>query len=106
MIQGIINDAKSLETEAIYAEEDAQKAYENFVKGSNESIEEKTKDLINKTEVKGKTEAQKAEKEKNRDEVLATLETLAAENHYLHVSCDYLLKNFDIRNTARDEEVE
>merc|ERR1719243_530978 len=94
MMQSIIDDAKKLATEAIYAEGDAQKAYEEFVKESNESIEEKTKDLINKTEVKGKTEAQE------------TLETLAAENHDLHVDCDYLLKNFDIRNEARDEEVE
>merc|ERR1719375_1152343 len=106
MIQGIINDAKSLETDAIYAEGDAQKAYEDFVKESNESIEEKTKDLINKTEVKGKTEELKAEKEKNRDEILTILENLASENHDLHVSCDYILKNYDIRAAARDEEIE
>merc|ERR1719230_972198 len=33
MIQQIINDAKAMEAEAIKSEEDAQKAYETFVKG-------------------------------------------------------------------------
>merc|ERR1719238_2615019 len=41
MIQQIINDAKAMEAEAIRSEEDAQKAYEDFVKDTNNSIEEK-----------------------------------------------------------------
>merc|ERR1719321_1951078 len=43
MIQQIINDAKAMEAEAIRSEEDAQKAYEDFVKDTNASIEEKSK---------------------------------------------------------------
>merc|ERR1719388_601126 len=39
MIQQIINDAKAMEAETIRAEEDAQKAYEDFVKDTNASIE-------------------------------------------------------------------
>merc|ERR1712139_462717 len=39
MIAQIINDAKAMEAEAIRAEEDAQKAYEDFVKETNASIE-------------------------------------------------------------------
>merc|ERR1719378_601703 len=50
MIQQIINDAKAMEAEAIRAEEDAQKAYEDFVKETNASIEAKTKDIVNKGE--------------------------------------------------------
>merc|ERR1719182_435176 len=38
MIQQIINDAKAMEAEAIRAEEDAQKAYEDFVKETNSSV--------------------------------------------------------------------
>merc|ERR1719305_1664160 len=41
MIAQIINDAKAMEAEAIRAEEDAQKAYEDFVKDTNSSVEEK-----------------------------------------------------------------
>merc|ERR1719162_1071359 len=39
MIQQIINDAKAMEAEVIRSEEDAQKAYEDFVKDTNASIE-------------------------------------------------------------------
>merc|ERR1719463_501955 len=45
MLQQIINDAKAMEAETIRAEEDAQKAYEDFVKDTNNSIEEKSKDI-------------------------------------------------------------
>merc|ERR1719506_3512451 len=46
LIQQIINDAKAMEAEAIRAEEDAQKAYEDFVKDTNGSVEEKNKDIV------------------------------------------------------------
>merc|ERR1719284_1930256 len=39
MIQQIISDAKAMEAETIRSEEDAQKAYEDFVKDTNASIE-------------------------------------------------------------------
>merc|ERR1712232_1475678 len=39
MIQQIINDAKAMESGTIRSEEDAQKAYEDFVKDTNGSIE-------------------------------------------------------------------
>merc|ERR1711990_1427494 len=54
MIQRIINDAKAMEAEAIRSEEDAQKAYEDFVKDTNGSIEAKSKDIVNKSETKAK----------------------------------------------------
>merc|ERR1719343_682261 len=43
MIEQIISDAKAMEAEAIRSEEDAQKAYEDFVKETNNSIEAKSK---------------------------------------------------------------
>merc|ERR1719324_1943708 len=57
MIQQIINDAKAMEAEAIASEEDAQKAYEDFVKDTNASIEEKSKDIVNKSDEKAKAES-------------------------------------------------
>jgi hypothetical protein len=46
MITQIVNDAKAMEAEAIRDEEDAQKAYESFVKESNTSINEKNKSIV------------------------------------------------------------
>merc|ERR1712060_899719 len=56
MIQQIIADAKAMEAETIRSEEDAQKAYEDFVKETNNSIEAKSKDIVNKSETKAQTE--------------------------------------------------
>merc|ERR1712113_1304633 len=56
MIEEIINDAKAMEAEAIRSEEDAQKAYEDFVKETNASIEAKSKEIVNKSELKAKAE--------------------------------------------------
>jgi len=106
MIQQIINDAKAMEAEAIQSEEDAQKAYEEFVKDTNASMEEKSKDIINKSELKAKAEADKTEKEEEKENVMLTLEQLSNEKADFHKACDFTLKNFDIRQTARDEEIE
>merc|ERR1719515_511942 len=106
MIQQIINDAKAMEAEAIRSEEDAQKAYEDFVKDTNASIEEKSKEIVNKSEEKAKAEADKTEAEEDKANVMTELEQLSNENADLHKSCDFVVKNFEIRQTARDEEIE
>merc|ERR1719146_372195 len=66
MIEQIIRDAKTLEAEAIQAETDSQKAYESFVKDSNASIEEKNRDITNKTEEKATAEADKTRLRRRR----------------------------------------
>merc|ERR1719502_2038867 len=106
MIQQIINDAKAMEAEAIRSEEDAQKAYEEFVKDTNNSIDEKSKDIVNKSESKAKAEADLVEAKEDKEAVMLELEQLANYKAELHSSCDFVMKNFEIRQTARDEEIE
>jgi hypothetical protein len=106
MLQQIISDAKAMETETIRSEEDAQKAYEDFVKETNASIEAKSKDIVNKSQEKAKAEADLVETKEAKEAVLLELEQLSNYNAQLHASCDFVLKNFDLRQTARDEEVE
>jgi chromosome segregation ATPase len=106
MIQQIINDAKAMEADAIRSEEDAQKAYEDFVKETNASIEAKTKGIINKSEEKAKGETDLTQANTDKEAVLLELEQLSNYNAELHQSCDFVMKNFEIRQTARDEEIE
>merc|ERR1712226_596338 len=106
MISQIISDAKAMEAETIRSEEDAQKAYEDFVKDTNASIEAKSKDIVNKSETKAKAEADLVEAKENKEAVMLELEQLSNYNAQLHQSCDFVLKNFDLRQTARGEEVE
>merc|ERR1719359_2305369 len=106
MIQQVINDSKALEAEAIRGEETAQKSYETFVMDTNNAVEQKSKDIVSKAEEKGKTEASLVETKQEMDSTMGELEDLYNENADLHKSCDFILKNFDIRQTARDEEIE
>jgi len=106
MIQQIIADAKAMEGEAIRAEEDAQKAYEDFVKETNASTETKSKDIANKSEEKAKGEGDLVQANQDKEATLLELEQLSNYNAELHQSCDFIVKNFEIRQTARDEEVE
>jgi len=106
MIQQIISDAKAMEAETIRSEEDAQKAYEDFVKETNASIEAKSKSIVNKSELKAKAETDLVETKEAKEAVMLELEQLSNYNAQLHQSCDFVLKNFELRQTARDEEVE
>jgi len=106
MMQTIIDDAKAMEAEAIRGEEDSQKAYEDFVKDTNDSVDAKTADITNKSEEKAKAEGDKVESESERDGVMGEIEGLANENADLHKSCDFVLKNFELRQSARGDEMD
>merc|ERR1712194_729077 len=105
-IEQIISDAKAMEAEAIKSEEDAQKAYEAFVMETNASIATKLKEIANKSELKAKAELDLVKAKEDKDAVITELEQLSDYNAQLHKSCDFVLKNFDLRQAARDEEVE
>merc|ERR1719454_1833626 len=103
MITQIIEDAVAMEKEAIKAEDDSQAAYTAFVQGTNASINKKAKEIVNKSEEKAKTETELVKTKEILDEIVTELEGLSDYNAQLHKSCDFVLKNFDLRQTARDE---
>merc|ERR1712151_192548 len=106
LLQQIISDAKAMEAETIRSEEDAQKAYEDFVKDTNASIEAKSKDIVNKSETKAKAESDLVTTKESKEATMLELEQLSNYNAQLHQSCDFVMKNFELRQTSRDEEVE
>merc|ERR550519_3325667 len=106
LLQQIINDAKVMEAEAVQAETDAQKAYETFVKGTNDTVTAKQTSIMDKKEIKAKKEKNLASKETDLNNTMTELEELANSAAALHKSCDFVLKNFDIRQEGRDQEIE
>jgi DNA repair exonuclease SbcCD ATPase subunit len=106
MIQTIIDDAKKLEADSIRAEEEAQKAYEDMVTETNATIDKKTKEMANKSEEKAKAEGNLNQANSDKEAALLELEELANYKAELHQSCDFIVKNFELRQTARDEEIE
>merc|ERR1719272_876612 len=106
MIQQIIDDAKAMAAEAIKGEEDATAAYEAFVKDTNTQIEGRKKEIVNKSEEKAVAEGDLQAANEDKAKVMATLEELSTESADLHKACDFTLKNFDIRQLAKDQEIE
>merc|ERR1719262_1815607 len=106
MIEGIIKDSKQLEAEAIAAEQDSQTAYENFMKESNDSITKLTEETNNLKENKAKAAEELEMTKSDLDQTNSELQGLHDESADLHQSCDYLLKNFFVRQEARQAEID
>merc|ERR1719326_798183 len=106
MMEGIITDAKIMETEAIKAEQDSQSAYESFVKNTNDSIASAQKAIVNMSEDKAKAEESLTQAEQDLKATMSELEQLASYAADLHKSCDFTLKNFDVRQEAMAQEIE
>merc|ERR1719420_2263186 len=106
MLEGIISEAKTMEADAIKAETDAQKAYESFVKDTNASIEEKSRDITNKSEEKAEKEVDLTNTEEDKVAALNEQQQNENEKADLHKSCDFTLDNFDARQAALDQEME
>jgi len=106
MIEKLIYDAKELEAESKKTEAEAQAAYEVFVADTNASLKELQDAVTTKTEEKAKAEKEKVETEEALQMTMTDLEDLAKYKAGLHEECDYLLKNFGIRQEARQAEIE
>merc|ERR1719188_28166 len=106
LIQQIIADAKKMEDETVRDEEDAQKIYEAFVIESNASIEAKGKQIVTLTKQKAKDEKQLVQVKEDLESKKIELEELADTATQLHTACDFTLKNFDLRQEARMEEMD
>jgi len=105
MMQGIIDDAKAMEDEATHDEEKGQTAYEAFVVDTNESLDAMRKSMGDKSDAKAKAEGDKVERETELEGLEGELTNLAAQSSDLHKQCDYTMKNFDARQSTRDDEV-
>merc|ERR1719487_2997957 len=106
MIEGIITDAKEMEQESIKGERDAQSGYESFVKESFASIEAAQRSVTNKIEEKAQAEVSKTAAEGDKTDADATAEALAKTKADLHLSCDFVMENFEAREAARKGEIE
>jgi len=106
LLEKIIQDAETADKEAVAGEQKSQEAYSTFVANTNDNLDSYEKSIAGKTEAKDKATADKLTTKQDLEAVKGALGDLNDENKALHLSCDYLLKNFNIRQTARQEEIE
>jgi len=106
MIKKIIGDAKESEAECIKGELTSAKEYKEFVEDTNKAIKAKSESITNKAVAKGKAEQELAEKKSDKEEVEGDLGELADLKAELHGKCDFLLKNFKVRQASRNDEIQ
>jgi len=106
MIETIIDESAQLEAECVKAEKDGQAAYEGFMKDSTAANKAASKDVTNKSDELAKNEGAKVQAEDDLAHATDDLLTLGEYGQALHKKCDFLVKNFELRQTARADEIE
>jgi hypothetical protein len=106
MIEKLVQEAQAMTAEARKEEQEAQEAYEQFVSETNGAVATLEEEIATKTKVKAKTTEQKLQTEGDIKDTMAELDGLGKYTAELHAECDYLLKNFDVRQQARAAETE
>jgi hypothetical protein len=104
MIEKLIQDAGAMQKDAIKSEGEAQAAYEQAIVDSNASIEGLQKEVATKDKTEAKTTKHKLQVEADIKDTQKELDGLTKYNGDLHEDCDYLVKNFDVRQDARAKE--
>jgi len=105
MLEKVLADSKRMQDEALTAEQDAQSAYESFMKDSNASIKRYQRSIVDMTEDKAKAEEALSMAQDDLSNAHKELENLQGALTGLKASCDFLLRNFDARQEARATEI-
>merc|ERR1719160_1442734 len=106
MVETISDDSKKVEADALKAENEAQAGYEEFIKDSNASIKAANDEIAAKTESLAQADADSTTASGDLSHTIEDLLALGETNASLHKECDFLLKNFETRQTKRTEEIE
>jgi len=106
LLAKIINDAEVAEQEMALSEQKSQADYAEIVKQASASLEADRSSVRQREARIAAAEGEKSETEEAQlanDEDLAKLQDLLKAHH---LECDYILKYFDIRQQARQEEMD
>jgi len=105
MIEDIIAESQRLENEAVQAENDAQAAYEDFVKSSNKQVAALQQEISDKTATRADAKQEKTQAEQDLKGTNGELKKLTEYRAELHGECDFVMDNFEIRQSMRTEEI-
>jgi len=106
MIEKLISDAKGLVSESKKGENDAQAAYENLVADTNQEVDDLAAEVISKTKSLAKAKKDKLNAASDLVDTVDELEGLYKYEADVHAECDYVMKNFDVRQQSRAQEIE
>jgi len=106
LIDQIIDDTEKMYADSVRAEEQQQKAYEREVNSASDSIQANDDSITHKRVALTDANDDLVHAEGARNSVDSNLNALAQTESQVHASCDFLLKNFDVTQGARAEEIQ
>lgn len=106
LLGGVIKESEATESKATATEQESQAAYEGYVKESNTLVDALNKGVAEKTGALAKADGAIARTKKDQMDNLAELENLHNIAAELHKSCDFTIKNYELRQNARAAEME
>jgi len=102
----MIADLKSAAQEAKFTEKTAQKEYVELMENSQEKRAQDQKTIVDQEGAKAQTEGALTEAKENQALALDEQQNVIKTLEELHGQCDFLLKNFEMRLSAREAEIE
>mmetsp|Transcript_61619 Transcript_61619/g.114384 ORF Transcript_61619/g.114384 Transcript_61619/m.114384 type:complete len:680 (+) Transcript_61619:48-2087(+) len=106
MLEKLIKEASGMIAESKKEESDSQAGYETFIKDTFTSVAGLQSEVAMKTEQKAQASKEKIATTEDIADAAGELDRLGKYDTDLHTECDYLLKNFDVRQTGRAQEIE
>merc|ERR1719327_532287 len=106
MIEGIIKEAKDVETKALAEENEAQADYETFMADSDAALKAYATDITNKSEALAAADKEHVGAADDLKHTIGEILDLGKANAALHQECDWIVKNYEARQTARSEEID
>jgi len=106
MIENIVEESKQVEAEAVAAETEAQQSYESFIKDSNTSVDALMRANADRAEAMAGADGEKIRAEADLEKTNGDIDGLNTFKDQTHSSCDFLLKNFEVRQSSRTQEIE
>eukprot|EP00933_Yihiella_yeosuensis_P040083 TRINITY_DN342_c0_g1_i2.p1 TRINITY_DN342_c0_g1~~TRINITY_DN342_c0_g1_i2.p1 ORF type:complete len:1120 (-),score=353.37 TRINITY_DN342_c0_g1_i2:524-3883(-) len=106
LISQIVGETQAMLNEGTQNEENAKKNYEALVASSKESVRSMKAALANQEWDKSHVKQDLIEAEQGKDSAVAELASLVQEKAALDEDCAFLLKNFDVRKSARGDEIQ
>jgi len=106
MMDTILKDLAADTKEAEYAEKTAQKEYTDLMADSEATRASDVKSLTSKTAAKAAAEGSLMAAKEKRMAESTDLKLIGTATANLHVSCDFILQNGDLRAEARTNEIE
>lgn len=106
LIEQLISDSARKAEVAKADEAQSQQDYEGVIKSSQDEIKAQKARFLENKEIKARAEWEKGNTKRDLELVIEQLSELAKKEADLHSECDFVMKNFDVRQSARNAEIE